>query len=183
MTRRALFAMAAAVVVASVSACSRGGQPPVSADAAADSADQIMFDVSTNMTDAGVLRGIMYADTTYIFDQNSRFEFRGVRAEFMKASGEQDGTLTARRGRYDLRNSVLEGYGNVKIVTKDGRQLTSEHLRYDQGRNLVSSDSAFVLVQGDRRQTGIGFEADPQLTRFQCKGNCGGSAPVSIPVE
>lgn len=182
MSRRRLALMSAAVAAVALTACNRGSQPPVSSNTAADSADQVMVTVRSVMTAEGVQRGNLFADTAYVFDQNSRFEFRGVRADFTKPTGVHDGTLTADRGRYDIRNGVLEGYGDVKIVTVDGRQLTSPHLRYDQGKNLVSSDSAFVLVQGDRTQRGVGFEADPQLTRFQCKSSCGGSAPISIPI-
>lgn len=90
--------------------------------------------------------------------------------------------MRGRRARYDSRQVVLEGYGAVEITTNDGRRLTSPHLRYDQGRNLVSSDSAFTMVANGRTQRGVGFEADPQLTRLQCKSNCGGSAPVAIPM-
>lgn len=183
MSRRNVAAFAAAVGVIALSACSDAGQPPVSTNTTADSADQVMVNVRSVMTSDGVQRGTLYADTAYVFDQNSRFEFRGVRADFMKPTGEQDGTLTARRGRYDIRNGILEGYGDVEIVTKDGRKLNSEHLKYDQGRNLVSSDSAFTMVQGDQTQQGVGFEADPQLTRFRCKSACAGSAPITIPIE
>lgn len=183
MIARALLVPAIGIVWLVGGACSRTSPPPVSANATADSADQVALDVRTVVTDDGVQRGVLFADTMYIMDQNSRFDLRVVRLEFTKSNGVHDGTMTADRGRYDLRNSVLEGYGNVRVVTEDGRRLTSPHLRYDQGRNLVSSDSAFTMVQGDRTQTGVGFEADPQLTRFQCKGSCGGTAPVALPVE
>lgn len=178
-----LSAAAAVSLLAGVAACSRPSQPPVSTNATADSADQVMLDVRSVITNGGVQRGVLFADTAYVFDDNSRFEFRGVKTEFMRSDGVQDGTLTARRGRYEIRNGVLEGYGDVRIVTVDGRRLESPHLRYDQNRNLVSSDSAFTMVRDDQTQSGVGFEATPQLTRFQCRSNCGGSAPISIPIE
>ena len=182
MRGRMLAGAAMAVVVLAVAACGRASAPPVATDAVADSADQIMFDVRMNLTDEGIQRGTLFADTAFVFDQNSRFAFRKVRAEFMKSTGVQDGTMTAERGTYNIRDEVLEGYGNVRIVTVDGRRLSSPHLRFDQAANLVTSDSAFTMVQGEQTQTGVGFEADPQLTRFQCKSSCGGSAPISIPI-
>jgi LPS export ABC transporter protein LptC len=182
--RSFLFMLAVSGTLAvSAAACGKGGTPPVSTNATADSADQVMMQVRSNMTNDGVRRGVLFADTAYVFDQNSRFDFRGVRTEFMTPTGAQDGTMTARRGTYNLRSGVLEAFGDVRIVTEDGRRLDSPHLRYDQGRNLVSSDSAFVMVHGDRTQRGVGFEADPQLTRFQCKASCGGSAPITIPID
>ena len=179
MTGRVLLAVLAAALF--LPACRKPSPPPVSGDAVADSANQVMFDVHTLMTDQGVQRGELFADTAYVFDDNTRFEFRVVRATFNKASGVQDGVMKAKRGRYDIRNGVLEGYGDVEIVTNDGRKVTSQHLRYNQGRNLVSTDSAYTLREGNRVQRGVGFEADPQLNQFRCFASCGGSAPVDIP--
>lgn len=183
MIARALVAPAVGIVWLLGAACSRTSPPPVSTNATADSADQVMFEVRTIITNDGVQRGVLFADTVYVMDQSSRFDLRVVRVEFTKSNGVHDGTMTADKGRYEIRNGILEGFGNVRVVTEDGRRLTSPHLRYDQARNLVSSDSAFTMVQRDRTQTGVGFEADPQLTRFQCKASCGGSAPVALPVE
>lgn len=182
MSGRLLLVLLAGAALAS-GACRKTSQPPVSANATADSADQVMVDVRSLLTNGGVQRGELFADTAYVFDNNSRFEFRVVRTTFNTASGVKDGTMKARRARYDIRNGILEGYGDVEIVTNDGRKITSPHLRYDQARNLVSSDSAYTLREGNSVQRGVGFEADPQLNRFQCKASCGGSAPVAIPVS
>lgn len=164
-------------------ACRKSAQPPVSTNATADSADQVMVEVRSLLTNAGVQRGELFADTAYVFDDNSRFEFRNVRTIFNTSTGVQDGTMKARRGLYDIRNGILEGFGDVEIVTNDGKRVTSPHLRYDQGRNLVTSDSAYTLREGSSVQRGVGFETDPQLNRFQCKASCGGSAPVAIPIS
>lgn len=181
MSRRILAVLLAAIGSLSLPACSKTTQPPVSTNATADSADQVMLDVRTLLTDRGVQRGELFADTAYTFDENSRFDFRNVRVIFNTSTGVQDGTMKAKRGLYDIRRGVLEGFGDVEIVTNDGKRLTSPHLRYDQARNLVSSDSAYTLREGDSVQRGVGFETDPQLNRFKCFASCGGSTPVAIP--
>lgn len=181
MRRPCLLMFAATAAIAA--ACNKPSPPPVSRNATADSADQVMMGVRTLVTNQGVQRGELFADTAYVFDDNSRFEFRNVRTTFNTATGVKDGVMRAKRARYDIRNGVLEGFGDVEIVTNDGRKLTSQHLRYDQGRNLVASDSAYTLREGTTVQRGVGFEADPQLNRFQCKASCGGSAPVAIPIS
>lgn len=183
MTGRALLLACLCAAGVTGTACRKSAQPPVSTNATADSADQVMVDVRSLLTNAGVQRGELFADTAYVFDDNSRFEFRNVRTVFNTSTGVQDGTMKARRGRYDIRNGILEGFGDVEIVTKDGRRVTSPHLRYDQGRNLVTSDSAYTLREGSNVQRGVGFETDPQLNRFQCKASCGGSAQVAIPIS
>lgn len=77
----------------------------------------------------------------------------------------------------------MEARGNVVLTSTDGRRLTSQHLRYDPGRNEVASDSAFVLTEASGRVSdGIGFVADPDLNTIRVlraarsRGN-----PVTIP--
>ena len=151
-----------------VVACRKqGSAPPVKRTATmADSAEQVMSGVRMLLTDRGVQRGELFADTAYVFEDQTRFELRKVRATFNTSTGTKDGVLTADRGLYNQREAKLEGFGNVVIVTTEGKRLTSPHMRYMQAQNEVSSDSAFTLVEPDRSLNGIGFRADPQLTRI-----------------
>jgi hypothetical protein len=71
----------------------------------------------------------------------------------------------------------------VVVVRDDGKRLSSPQLVYDQVRNQIFTDSAFVLNEPSRTFTGLGFESDPQLTRFRCIRNCKGLAPVKIPTK
>ena len=166
-----------------VAACQSPEQPPVTVATAADSADQIMVRVRTLLTERGVKQGELFADTGYVYDENSRFRFRKVRTTFNTPTGAPNGTLTAREGRYDIRQRLLEAFGDVVVVTTDGKRLLTPHLRFDQTRNLVRSDSAFTLVDGTRRSQGIGFESDPNVTRFICKSACVASDNVNIPTQ
>src|SRR4051812_24311298 len=108
--------------LASVGCDKKGAAPPVQGRATlADSAEQVMFNVRALLTDKGVQRGEMFADTAYIFDDNTRFELRKVRTTFNTVTGTKDGVMSADRGRYNIRQQVLEGFGNVVIVTNDGK--------------------------------------------------------------
>jgi LPS export ABC transporter protein LptC len=165
-------------------ACRDVQQPPVATGTVADSADQVMFNVRTLLQNRGVQRAELFADTAFVFDESSRFEFRRVRTNFNTQTGAPNGTLTSDRGRYDIRLGVLEAFGNVLVVTTDGRRLTSPHLRYDQNADLVSSDSQFVMrdAQG-REQHGVGFRSDPNMNRVQVLRGSGGRATVILPGE
>ena len=170
MTRRARWLSAALSLAVVVGCKQQGSAPPVrSTGTLADSAEQVMFNVRTLLTAKGVQRGELFADTAYIFDDNTRFELRKVRATFNTSTGVKDGVMSADRGRYNLRQQLLEGFGNVVIVTNDGKRLTSPQLRYMQGLNEVSSDTSFTLVQPGKTLSGIGFKSDPQLTHFMVK--------------
>lgn len=156
--------LAAAGCVA-ISGCQRkGSAPPVQRHASlADSAEQVMLNVRALLTDHGVQRGELFADSAYVFDENTRFELRKVRATFNTATGARDGAMSADRGRYNIRQQLLEGFGNVVITTNEGKRLTSPQLRYNQAVNQVSSDTSFTMVEPGRTLSGIGFRSDPQL--------------------
>src|SRR5213076_1085575 len=100
MNRIAVFA----VMVLMCAACTKkGSAPPVQARTSlADSAEQVLLNVHTLLTVKGVQRGELFADTAYVFDENSRFELRKVRATFNTVTGAKDGVLSADRGRYNL---------------------------------------------------------------------------------
>ena len=174
-----------AVAVTTVAACREAVKPPVVGDAAlSDSAEQIAFGVRMHMTHSGVKRGEMYADTMWVFNDQTKFVLRNVKANFHTDQGTPNGNLRGDRGFYDLRTKILEGYGNVVVVSTKGERLTAPQLRYAEATNQVSSDSAYRLLRkspnGDEIQTGVGFTSDPNLVVFKCKSQCGVSAPDVI---
>lgn len=173
----------AAIACVAVAGCSRQGtRPPVKSGASlADSAEQVMLNVRSLLTNEGIQRGEMFADSAYIFDDNTRFELRKVRATFNTATGTKDGTMKGDRGRYSTRQQLLEGFGNVVITTNDGKRLTSPHVRYNQVLNEVSSDSAFTMVEAGRTLSGVGFRSDPQLNNIVVLKGARGRGSFTLP--
>lgn len=130
-----------------------------------DSAEQVAFGFRTMITDRGVLRAEIFADTALFLDQNTKASLRTVNADFFGAAGTKEGTMVARIGNFDTRTQFLEAFGDVVITSVDGRVLRSPHVRFMQHLNQISSDSAFVLTEpGEKEVRGIGFKADPNLT-------------------
>jgi LPS export ABC transporter protein LptC len=171
-------ALLAAIVLAS---CGKGTKPPVvSEPGIADSADQVIFDGRSLLTESGVKRGQMFADTILVFNDQTHFVLRRVRATFNTETGALNGTLRGDRGTYDKRSGILEGFGNVVVTSTDGKRLASPHLKYVQRLDAISSDSAFTLTEPGRTQRGIGFTSDPNLKSFRCFRACSGSALVPI---
>jgi LPS export ABC transporter protein LptC len=179
MRRRLRFAFMAVPLGAAV-ACSDGtAPPPISRSPLADSADQLMFGIETLLTDRGVLNARLESDTAFFFDENTRIELRGVDLTFYTRTGERNSVLTSREGTYNMRQSKMEARGNVVVVSEDGKRLTSEQLRYDQTRDEISSDSAFVLTEPDRRIEGIGFTSDPNMNNVRVHRLIEGSGAVT----
>ena len=174
-----VFLLAVACIAAA--SCRKATPPPTAGTMnLADSADQILFDVRSPITQSGVKRGEMFADTIYVFRDQTLFVMRKVRATFNTETGAPNGTLRGDNGTYDLRTQVLEGFGNVLVTSTKGERLSSNHLKYNQGLNEISSDSAYTLVRNNETQRGIGFRSDPNLAVFRCLRSCGGSAPVPL---
>ncbi len=150
-----------------------------------DSADQVAFGSRTLVTDAGLLRAEIFADTTLFLEQNARISMRNVKGDFFNAQGSKDAAMTARRANYDSRNGMLEAWGNVIVTSVDGRILKSPMLRYNQTQNQILSDSAFVLTEPDGKEVrGIGFRADPNLdviTVIRLDRGRGGSVDLGRP--
>jgi LPS export ABC transporter protein LptC len=174
--------LAGVLLVAGIACKEQGATPPVKGGRTmADSAEQVMLGVRALLVDQGVQRGEMFADTAYVFEDQTRFDLRNVRATFNTSTGVKDGVMSADRGRYSTRDLTLEGFGNVVIVTNEGRRLTSPHIKYVQAANEVSSDTNFTLVEPGRTVSGIGFRADPQLTRISILRNLGGQGSFTLP--
>ncbi len=146
-----------------------------------DSADQVIFGLRTVLTDQSVAKGLLLSDTAFVYDDGTRLELRRVNVTFYTSQGIKDGVMTSKRGVYNTRLARLEASGDVVVTRDDGKQLSSQQLVYDQARNQVFTDSAFVLNEPKRQLSGIGFESDPRLTNFRCLRACKGVAPVQIP--
>jgi LPS export ABC transporter protein LptC len=179
---RPMLALIAIGAIAAAGCSNKGATPPVKSHASlADSAEQVMQKVQYVLTSAGVQRGELFADSAYIFDDNTRYVLKNVRTTFNTAEGVKNGTMRADRGKYNLRQQVLEGFGNVVITTTEGKKLTSPYVKYNQALNEVSSDTNFTMVEPGRTLSGIGFKADPQLQHLQVLRAPRGQGSFTLP--
>lgn len=185
MPRRSVRASATVLVLAAAAlaaACSNGTEPRITAaNPLADSADQVMFGVSTMITNQGVMRAQLRADTAYFFDGSTRVVVRHERTTFYTNAGEQSAVLTSENGTYNMSSGQMEATRNVVVVTTDGKRLETSELKYDQRSNLVTGDSAFVLTQPTGRLQGIGFVSDPNLTNLRVKKVTTGGGTFTLP--
>ena len=178
---RAIVALAIVLALVGGAACqNQGATPPVAARATPDTADQTLFGVRVVMSDHGVQRSLLQADTAFTYNDNTRFELRTVRSTFYTETGVKNATLTSRQGTYNVRSGNMEARGNVIVISEDGRRLETPQLRYDPGRNEISGDSAFVLTRPEDILTGIGFVTDPDLTRIRINKGASGRTTKSV---
>ncbi len=176
-----LIALAGAVLAAGC-ADSSGTAPRASADTVLpDSAEQLVLGFRALLTDNSVAKGKLLADSALTYDKGNRYELSPVSLTFFDETGAEDGQLTAREGTYNKRLNRLEARGKVVVVRESGVRLETEQLVFDELRNQIFGDSAFVLNEPPKRQiTGVGFESDPQLTKFRVMKQAKGVAPVTV---
>ncbi|MDF2772331.1 MAG: hypothetical protein K0S86_1825 [Geminicoccaceae bacterium] len=177
MTRGLAVAMLS-IVVGGVAVGCNDADKPVGAGTGTvrDSADQLMYGVRASLTSAGVLRGLLTADSMLSLDAATRFELRGIRIQFSSTLGRPLGVLTASEGSYWLSRSTVETRGKVTIVSDtSGRRLEGAWVRYNTSENQLASDSPFVAQGRGGPLTGVGFTSDPGLFTIKCIAQCTGS--------
>lgn len=148
-----------------------------------DSAEQMIFGFTAVLTDNGVNKGVLRADTAFLYQEptGTRVELRRVRFTFFNAQGVDDGTMTGNEGTYRDALKRVEGRGRVIIQRKDGNRLETPQLVFDNARNQIYSDSSFTWTNPKKDiLTGIGFESDPRLTNLRCMRSCKGKASVRV---
>jgi LPS export ABC transporter protein LptC len=177
------LAFLAVAVVCALGACSEPRGAPVRTGAVtfADSADQVFFTVQAPFETNGVKRGTLFADTLYVLNESTRFDFKVGHVDFNTETGTPNGSMKADRGRYDQRTQILEGWGNVVVKTVDGKSLKSPHVIYNQRTNLVTSDSSYEIVEKGNVSRGVGFTSDPGFLHYHCLSACVTAGKVAIP--
>jgi LPS export ABC transporter protein LptC len=151
------------VAVTALSSCNNGARPTATITAA-DTADQVLIDMTHYVTDDGVVRARVRADTAYFYQTTQTAELRNVHVTFYDTDGRETSTMTAREGTYHWVTGDMEGRGNVVVVgAGDGRTLRSQVMRYNARANQVSSDQPFVFDGPGRHMEGDGFVSDPNF--------------------
>ena len=170
------------LLLALFTACGNEGTRPTATQTVLDSADQVLIGMTHYVTETGLQRARVRADTAYFFSATQSAEMRTVYITFYDVTGRETSTLTAHEGTYHWRTGDMEGRGNVVVVTKDGRTLKSEVMRYRQAGNEVSSDKAFVFeAPGGQHIEGEGFTSDPEFKNLVAKHPRGTGGQLRLP--
>jgi LPS export ABC transporter protein LptC len=177
-----LRALSITVAVLAVAVSCKTGIPVTATQAALDSADQVLIGMSHYVTDAGVLRARVRADTAFFFSGTQRAELRNVHVTFYDATGRATSTLTSREGTHHWRSGDMEARANVVVVRdKDGGTMRTEVMYYHQMRNEVSSDTSFVWDEPGRHVEGDGFTSDPEFKKITAKRPRGTGGQFILP--
>lgn len=148
---------------AGATGCEETGARPTTTLQAVDSADQVLEGFSHYVTNQGIRRSRVEADTAFFYESSQITELRNIKVTFYDLKGEESSTLTAQRGTYRWQNGSMEAGGNVVVVSPDGRRLRTEALRYDNAGNTISTDQQFTFDRGTEHLEGNSFTSDPDF--------------------
>jgi LPS export ABC transporter protein LptC len=176
-----LSALTAVCALSALSACQEEVVRPSVTLEAADTADQVLYGMQHYVTDQGLRRSLVEADTAYVYQNTQMVEMRGVKVTFYGPSGEITSTVTGDSGTYLTRDGSMSARGNVVAVTPDGRTLRSQELKYESRSQKISSDKPFVYDRADQHLEGNGFTSDPDFRNVVTKQPRGGQRPNAKP--
>ncbi|MBA3259996.1 MAG: LPS export ABC transporter periplasmic protein LptC [Gemmatimonadales bacterium] len=158
-----LLAALCALLTLPIAGCEETGARPTATLQAPDSADQLLEGFSHYVTNEGVRRTRVEADTAYFYESSQVTELRDIKVTFYDLQGEEGSTLTAKRGTYRWQDGSMEANDDVVVVSPDGRRLTTEALRYDNATNTISTDQRFNFDRGTEHLEGNSFRSDPDF--------------------
>lgn len=115
-------------------------------------------------------------------DQDSAWAYT-LSVDFYNRLGRHTSTLNADSALVREKARSLEGFGNVRIITDDGRTLDSPHLSWNDAGRLITTDSLVTIKRGEDVMTGYGFSSDPELTRIRLRRQVSGRISDTDAIE
>ena len=155
--------LAVAAACGSVVGCESGGARPTATVQAADTADQVLEGFSHYVTENGVRKSHIEADTAYFYEASQLALLRKLRATFYDAKGAESSKLTADHGTYRWQDGSMQADGKVVVIATDGRKLETETLKFDPKKNEISTDQAFRFAHDNEFIQGTSFSSDPDF--------------------
>ena len=150
--------------------CSRNRQPVTDAIINRDSVPvMVTRDVSTYVSDSGVVRYKIVTDEWQVFDRldPSRWAFeQGIYLEKFNNDLSVEAVIVADTAYYYDKQELWELRGNVHIENEQDEQFDTQLLFWNQKTKRVYSDLYIRIRQQKRIITGIGFTSNQDFTNY-----------------
>jgi LPS export ABC transporter protein LptC len=120
------------------------------------------------LSDSGKVRAVVDAGYLYILEGSKQTRMReGVVVHFFNLLGKQTSVLTSREAIVDEGSNNLEAIGDVLVVSEDSSKLRTEHLFWDDKRQLVYTPEFVRMSSPTEKLQGHGFESDQSLRNYK----------------
>ncbi|HEY6951464.1 MAG TPA: LPS export ABC transporter periplasmic protein LptC [Bacteroidota bacterium] len=120
------------------------------------------------ISDSGKVRAIIDAGYLSVFEGSQQTHMsEGVVVHFYNSEGKQTSVLTSKEAIVDETTNNLEAIGDVLVVSPDSSKLRTEHLYWDNQRQLVHTPEFVRIVSPKEKLQGHGFESDQNLHNYK----------------
>jgi LPS export ABC transporter protein LptC len=126
--------------------------------------------VETLISDSGLTRGKVIADTWLIFGKASEVYWYfpdGIYVEKFDTSFHIETSIKADTAYYFLRRNLWQLDGNVDISNVDGVRFETSQLFWDRNKEIFYSDSFIKITEGENVNTGIGFTSNHNMSEYK----------------
>lgn len=126
------------------------------------------FDYQMVETNNGVKDWVLDSDEMRKYSEQEDVELTTVKMNFFR-DGAHFSTLTADSGKANLVTRDIHTWGDVVVITDDGRRLECEELFFSNDTQLIHNEVFNTFTRGIDVMTGIGLEATPDLDYIEIK--------------
>ena len=162
-----------ALLFAGLGGCGDSDEPARTATPGAKtgrSPEQQFFDYRLIETENGIRQWILQSDKMNKYAGERDVQLVTLHMDFFK-QGDHFSVLTSDSGRANLNNKDIHAWGNVIVITDDGRKLETEELFFNNETQLIHNDVFNRFTRDGDVLTGIGLEATPDLEYIEIKQN------------
>lgn len=159
-----------ALLAGLLAGCQRHGtEPRATAEFPRLPADYVLISVRHYLTEDGIRRGTLNADSGYVHVDSAKFDLRKVHLLLYNADGREAADLVSKTGELDQRTNAMIARGNVVLVGKGSgvQRIETEELHYDPNTHQLWSTLSSRITQAGNVITTQGFKSDDQLRNIQ----------------
>ncbi|MCE2846070.1 MAG: LPS export ABC transporter periplasmic protein LptC [Sphingobacteriales bacterium] len=151
-----------------ITACS-GGSDPGTADANPDLPVERIRGLTTLYSDSGKVTVRVNAPVYEKIRKEQVFTRlpEGIRIEFFDENLRVESQLTAGWALHRENERVWEARKDVVVVNQKGERLDTQHLIWDERKELLTSEEDVKITTAEEVIFGKGFEADQDFSRYR----------------
>lgn len=172
----------AVALLAALGACQSSTDAPGALPQAAADPRQVTVGMNMKLTEDGVMKADLFADTAWSRPGETRTQLKGVKLTFWDVQGKAPSKLTSRSGEYEPSSGEMIARGGVVLVVpgdKGPRTIRTEELFYNQRDDRIWSERETSIEENGQTFVTQRFESNSRFT--DVKGENGKTAtPVKV---
>lgn len=127
-------------------------------------------DITNFISDSGIVRYKAVAQEWYVYDKAAEPYYyfpKAVYVERFDSLLNKDASIEADTAYYYIKKELWKLVGNVKYISLTGEKFETELLFLDEKADRVYSDKYMRVEEADKIITGIGFESNMSMTKYE----------------